>query len=138
MALSYRYQSGKKVGQGFWNIIIVYGNYTYTGTCLPICCAGVCMTLSDCNRQEGMELGGCASGFGVCCGFMASDGRDVTMDKKVGYIKNPNFPRRSSREHRQTVTLVPKDDDVSQILIEFEQFEVLPFYDHVLKPVIAD
>ena len=44
------------------------------------------MTESDCDSQGGVDLGGCASGFGVCCGFMAKDGRDVVLDKKVIFL----------------------------------------------------
>ena len=87
---------------------------------------GVCLSPEKCgSRSGGKSKGQCAQGFGVCCVFIImSDDNINLLDQKVVYLRNLAFPQASTTNLVQTITLKPKDEDTSQLLVEFLEFQV--------------
>ena len=92
---------------------------------LTIAVSGVCYTSSQCREMNGQPRGSCASGFGTCCVFI-SDGMNElkVVERKVGYIQNPNYPRDNSSTFRDTVEIRPISEKIRQIRLDMIDFEV--------------
>ena len=86
---------------------------------------GICLGSDQCDIREGKRSGSCAQGFGVCCVFIisSSDGNQ-RLEQKVTYLRNTAFPAPNTEDTVQTITLMPRDGDTTQYLLNFLTFKV--------------
>ena len=86
---------------------------------------GICLGSDQCNSRGGKRSGSCAQGFGVCCVFIisSSDGNQ-RLEQKVTYLRNTDFPASNTEDLVQTITLMPRDGDTTQYLLNFLTFKV--------------
>ncbi|XP_023236193.1 uncharacterized protein LOC111635466 [Centruroides sculpturatus] len=80
---------------------------------------GVCITSSECARREGLNMGTCASGLGVCC-FLRFTCGGVTTQNNTLFV-NPNYPNSENGTDTCQVT-VEKQDNVCQLRLDFLEF----------------
>ena len=86
----------------------------------------MCLSDAECTEKGGEASGTCASGFGSCCAFVdRSDSMMgmTTFDTKVAYLQSPGFPQEHDKSLMQTVQLVPIDENICQIRLDFIEFQ---------------
>lgn len=54
--------------------------------------AGQCVTAEECGNNGGTAAGNCASGFGVCCSYVADSTGSQDVTQNIAHIQNPGFP----------------------------------------------
>ena len=84
---------------------------------------GTCFTTSECSSKGGKAFGNCASGFGVCCVFIATAG-STTINQNNSYIQNPSYPSVYSATTALTYTINKCSDDICAIRLDFEAFNI--------------
>ncbi|KAF9423559.1 hypothetical protein HW555_001114 [Spodoptera exigua] len=85
---------------------------------------GTCLPESECIDSGGSTMGTCADGYGTCCvtQFLC-DGRS---DADSGWFTNPGFPSPSTDRLSCTFILDKTSEDITQIRLDFNNFELLP------------
>jgi len=79
---------------------------------------GTCYTEAECAMKGGMAGGPCASQFGVCCKFMASE-CGATVQENNAYITNPGYPSMSP-SGMCMFNIQKCDSDICQYKLHFE------------------
>ena len=105
--------------------LLLFSEQVYLDCKIYLFLPGVCLSPEKCgSRSGGKSKGQCAQGFGVCCVFIiTSDDNINVLDQKVAYLRNQAFPQASNTNLVQTITLKPKDEDTSQLFVEFLEFQ---------------
>lgn len=85
---------------------------------------GTCKNDIECNKHKGKADGSCMGGLGVCCVMALSCG-DKSIENNT-FFANPDFPEPSWEARQCHVELTKKHKLVSQIMIEFDEFELAP------------
>lgn len=87
---------------------------------------GTCFTTTECSDKGGMKSGNCASGFGVCCIFLANSGASATISNNRTYLRNSEFPSQAAAVAAVSVayTLQKMTDDICQIRLDFDTFVI--------------
>ena len=87
---------------------------------------GVCLSSRECSDKGGEISGTCAAGFGTCCAFISRADSKMgmtTFDKKVAYLQNPDYPQNHINALMQTIQLVPINENICQIRLDFLEFQ---------------
>ena len=83
------------------------------------------MSSYECSEAGGQKAGTCAHGFGFCCHFIFKpDSTAIAIKKKVSYIQNLNFPVTDFAFVDQTISLVPLNENICQLRLDFLQFDL--------------
>ena len=62
----------------------------------------------------------------MCCvHIVTTEEMTARVDQKVTYLRNPSFPQADTMDRMQTISLVPRDNDTMQFLLEFLDFKVV-------------
>ena len=65
----------------------------------------------------------------MCCvHIVKTDDGAARIDQKVAYLRNPAFPQADTMDRMQTVSLIPRDNDTMQFLVELIDFKVSKGY----------
>ncbi|CAH0399811.1 unnamed protein product [Chilo suppressalis] len=84
---------------------------------------GTCLHEYECESSGGSMMGTCADGYGTCCvTLFKCDGQS---SEQLGWFTNPGFPSPSSDRLSCSFTLNKASDDIKQIRLDFETFELL-------------
>jgi hypothetical protein len=80
----------------------------------------------ECSETGGEVVGTCAKGFGTCCrfSFKPDSTRKSSIKKKVAYLQNLNFPENDIGLVDQTFSLVPINENICQIRLDFNHFDL--------------
>lgn len=85
---------------------------------------GTCKNDIECSKHKGKADGSCMGGLGVCCVMALSCG-DKSIENNT-FFANPDFPEPSWEARQCYVELTKKHIKVTQIMIEFDEFELAP------------
>jgi len=94
---------------------------------------GTCYTSQECSDFSGKKTSGCASGFGICCLFLADCGATISENKT--HFRNPGFPNELNiiqDDSRKCLIYVDRfstkrenRDGICQLRLDFERFSIL-------------
>ncbi|KAJ9595502.1 hypothetical protein L9F63_013324, partial [Diploptera punctata] len=84
---------------------------------------GTCYHQLECKSLGGISSGSCARGYGVCCYFESTCG--AITKQNCSYFVNPGFPAPVTDVLACILTLQKSDPAVSQIRLDFFDFEIL-------------
>ncbi|XP_075975318.1 uncharacterized protein LOC142976017 isoform X2 [Anticarsia gemmatalis] len=92
---------------------------------------GTCLPEYECTEDVGSMMGTCADGYGTCCvtQFLC----DSRSSPQTGWFTNPDFPSPSAERLSCAFALDKSSDDVTQIRLDFNAFELLPPTDGVCQ-----
>ncbi|XP_022650638.1 uncharacterized protein LOC111266043 [Varroa jacobsoni] len=82
---------------------------------------GTCVTESDCQTRQGIDVGRCAEGYGVCC-RVAFTCKMVNKRNETEFV-NPSYPNGETGTSTCDVTL-EKTPDICQIRLDFIDFSL--------------
>ncbi|TRY81204.1 hypothetical protein TCAL_09003 [Tigriopus californicus] len=80
---------------------------------------GTCYTEDECTSKNGVSIGTCANGFGVCCRMVMSCGE--TSSENITVFADTNVPTGMGE---CTASINPANTDVRQIRLDFERFQI--------------
>lgn len=84
---------------------------------------GTCFTSTECDTKGGIAAGNCASGFGICCVFIQSNG-NTAITQNCSYISNPGFPNSYTDNTAITYTVNKIDNAVCLLRLDFDSFTI--------------
>ncbi|XP_022670185.1 uncharacterized protein LOC111254024 isoform X2 [Varroa destructor] len=82
---------------------------------------GTCITQNDCDNRQGVNVGFCADGYGVCC--RVSFTCKMTNEKNETEFVNPSYPSGDTGTSTCDVT-IEKNSDICQIRLDFIEFSL--------------
>jgi len=87
---------------------------------------GTCYTTTECSDKSGTSSGNCASGFGVCCVFLAKTGASATIKENRTHIRNSEYPSTATATATTSIvyTINKMQSDICQIRLDFTQFVI--------------
>ncbi|XP_059087517.1 uncharacterized protein LOC131883926 [Tigriopus californicus] len=84
---------------------------------------GTCFTSTECDSNGGTAAGNCASGFGICCVFIKTNGNSA-INQNCSYVSNPGFPNSYTDNTAVTYTVNKLSSAVCLIRLDFDTFTI--------------
>ncbi|CAB3226793.1 unnamed protein product [Arctia plantaginis] len=85
---------------------------------------GKCLPEPECIDAGGTTMGTCADGYGTCC--VTQFQCDDRSAAQTGWFTNPSFPLPNTERLTCDIALDKSSDDIKQIRLDFNLFEILP------------
>ena len=86
---------------------------------------GTCKTASECSALNGLSVGSCASGFGVCCTSYQSCGGVYNLNNSYWRDSKSRTGNSITDDTSPcTFTVCKEDSDICQIRLDFETFSM--------------
>lgn len=80
---------------------------------------GTCYTQDECTTKNGVSIGSCANGFGVCCRVLMSCG--ARSAENLTIFSDSNMPTGMGN---CAAEIAPANSEVRQLRLDFERFQI--------------